>query len=463
MGPPQTSILYFTVQVRSSRKCQAVVIFVFSSRRRHTRSDRDWSSDVCSSDLVPSRADATVRDRRSQRPLPGSHGSYVADAVAGGAADGRRGRGPGAAPGRDREHDPEGRRPHAGARDPPQARRTGGGGRRDPEPTGRAQGAAGAWRGEPVLTGPPIDFDALREDLSGLTQEPAAPRPRKQSQPIDLVALAEDLKGAHPATAPPLPASPSVSPARGRQFPDISPRYDRLGEPMNEAARDIETARGGVATDTSSTAERARRFGQGAVLSMGLPFQPLSPEEARAPATQAAATRYGPAAVQRVQRLAAQPGTPAGDRPSLARRLFEASPLGIVPGLLRREPEAYGGLAGMVLQGEVLRPGPGTALVRGAEGEVGAAAAFRTLGLDPRTATEADVMAAAREAAQRTHPDVAPADRVARGGPADPIVAPQEFNAAMEARAAPPAALGRGPPAPRVPAPRAAETQVPAR
>src|SRR5205807_5810231 len=25
--------------------------FVFSSRRRHTRSDRDWSSDMCSSDL----------------------------------------------------------------------------------------------------------------------------------------------------------------------------------------------------------------------------------------------------------------------------------------------------------------------------------------------------------------------------------------------------------------------------
>src|SRR5206468_6188393 len=30
--------------------------FFFSSRRRHTRSDRDWSSDVCSSDLgVPFR------------------------------------------------------------------------------------------------------------------------------------------------------------------------------------------------------------------------------------------------------------------------------------------------------------------------------------------------------------------------------------------------------------------------
>src|SRR5216683_6268165 len=28
-----------------------LVFFFFSSRRRHTRSDRDWSSDVCSSDL----------------------------------------------------------------------------------------------------------------------------------------------------------------------------------------------------------------------------------------------------------------------------------------------------------------------------------------------------------------------------------------------------------------------------
>src|SRR5438067_5044176 len=35
-------------------------IFFFSSRRRHTRSKRDWSSDVCSSDLgdVEALADA---------------------------------------------------------------------------------------------------------------------------------------------------------------------------------------------------------------------------------------------------------------------------------------------------------------------------------------------------------------------------------------------------------------------
>src|SRR5207249_9620220 len=30
-----------------------VMFFFFSSRRRHTRSKRDWSSDVCSSDLHP--------------------------------------------------------------------------------------------------------------------------------------------------------------------------------------------------------------------------------------------------------------------------------------------------------------------------------------------------------------------------------------------------------------------------
>src|SRR2546429_6535247 len=29
------------------------VSFFFSSRRRHTRCSRDWSSDVCSSDLCP--------------------------------------------------------------------------------------------------------------------------------------------------------------------------------------------------------------------------------------------------------------------------------------------------------------------------------------------------------------------------------------------------------------------------
>src|SRR5690349_23814561 len=34
-----------------SSACMRCVLFFFSSRRRHTRSLRDWSSDVCSSDL----------------------------------------------------------------------------------------------------------------------------------------------------------------------------------------------------------------------------------------------------------------------------------------------------------------------------------------------------------------------------------------------------------------------------
>src|SRR2546430_2798537 len=39
------------------------IIFFFSSRRRHTRFDCDWSSDVCSSDLV--------RDCGPQSHIPG--------------------------------------------------------------------------------------------------------------------------------------------------------------------------------------------------------------------------------------------------------------------------------------------------------------------------------------------------------------------------------------------------------
>src|SRR2546429_3107848 len=34
------------------RQLVYVCVFFFSSRRRHTRCSRDWSSDVCSSDLV---------------------------------------------------------------------------------------------------------------------------------------------------------------------------------------------------------------------------------------------------------------------------------------------------------------------------------------------------------------------------------------------------------------------------
>src|SRR2546429_7050635 len=58
--------------------CDGCVFFFFSSRRRHTRCSRDWSSDVCSSDLV--------RQKPGPRMAPGR--SFVSVVcVAGGAAN----------------------------------------------------------------------------------------------------------------------------------------------------------------------------------------------------------------------------------------------------------------------------------------------------------------------------------------------------------------------------------------
>src|SRR5216683_7102106 len=78
-----------------------MVFFFFSSRRRHTRSDRDWSSDVCSSDLLrnppgpnafPARLLPTARtvalsavapQQRPQRPPAGLRAGADADLQAG--------------------------------------------------------------------------------------------------------------------------------------------------------------------------------------------------------------------------------------------------------------------------------------------------------------------------------------------------------------------------------------------
>src|SRR5699024_8748847 len=49
-----------------------VTLFFFSSRRRHTRSKRDWSSDVCSSDL--SLRDADLRPDLHPADDPGGRG-----------------------------------------------------------------------------------------------------------------------------------------------------------------------------------------------------------------------------------------------------------------------------------------------------------------------------------------------------------------------------------------------------
>src|SRR5690606_39452227 len=41
--------------------------FFFSSRRRHTRFSRDWSSDVCSSDLQLGQSSSTLSGGEAQR------------------------------------------------------------------------------------------------------------------------------------------------------------------------------------------------------------------------------------------------------------------------------------------------------------------------------------------------------------------------------------------------------------
>src|SRR5699024_11911896 len=56
--------------------CHIHLLFFFSSRRRHTRSKRDWSSDVCSSDLLQTilHAGAPLRLYNEKRVLePSSH------------------------------------------------------------------------------------------------------------------------------------------------------------------------------------------------------------------------------------------------------------------------------------------------------------------------------------------------------------------------------------------------------
>src|SRR5207245_5744891 len=46
-----------------------VLVFLLSSRRRHTRCYRDWSSDVCSSDLALAAAEAAGGGERRREAL----------------------------------------------------------------------------------------------------------------------------------------------------------------------------------------------------------------------------------------------------------------------------------------------------------------------------------------------------------------------------------------------------------
>src|SRR5437868_15220849 len=49
---PDHTVFYLRADGLCVEMENVIVAFFFSSRRRHTRSKRDWSSDVCSSDLA---------------------------------------------------------------------------------------------------------------------------------------------------------------------------------------------------------------------------------------------------------------------------------------------------------------------------------------------------------------------------------------------------------------------------
>jgi len=272
-----------------------------------------------------------------------------------------------------------------------------------------------------------------------------------------------------------VPAPARRTPRVRPRFPEYAepPRYDpHTSEPLNEAAREAELEEGAARTyagergrqqlrlDIESPRTRALGFGlgigKGIAAVAALPFQAikavfadLTPEEARNPLTLAAATRYGPAAVEYVRSVAAQSQAPG---PTETEAFVQGlNPLPFLQRIGMRDPEALGQLGGMYLggraAGEAMRPRTGQEIVRGPEATAGAQQAFRDLGLDPATATVDDVKAAFREAAKRSHPDVDPAVRTTHGGSADPIVAVQEFVRLQAARDAALEALGQGPPA----------------
>src|SRR5256886_6100045 len=56
------------------------LFFFFSSRRRHTRFDCDWSSDVCSSDLIPLLARAGMKAAKTAARIRGGEYKRLAEA-----------------------------------------------------------------------------------------------------------------------------------------------------------------------------------------------------------------------------------------------------------------------------------------------------------------------------------------------------------------------------------------------
>lgn len=248
--------------------------------------------------------------------------------------------------------------------------------------------------------------------------------PRKFSE--DLAGLKPQKGGFDPSSF----ASDLEAVAPQQTGPDMR---DIFGEPRNEHERELEEEANAVARSkqpgwlsppvrTTRTAALGLLTGAGrtALSAVALPyhalkavFAPLTPGEARNPLTQAGATRYGPRAVEEVRRVAATPPDTTG-RPSETQAFLQGlNPMPTINAALEGDPRAVGSLLAMPVigkvGGELTR---GTSLVRrGITPET--AEAFRTLGLDQRTASATDVQAAWRERIRDVHPDVNPSAEAA--------------------------------------------------
>lgn len=327
------------------------------------------------------------------------------------------------------------------------------------------------WQDDTTEAKPPSIEDALKGYHPGWENDAATP--------VAVGAPVAEPAPGPPATAVAPAASPFRSPAAARGVLPEPPRFDRFGEPVNEAARDVELAQsagGPPSPEGPSTAERRDAFlgalgknaaataalgatGPAGILAGALQLVdvPGSPLEQSFPTSRGAP----PIAGYGGERYAVTPPAGTGNGgPS------DIAAVQMARGILNRDPAAIGSLAGMAAggaaAGEVYRGRPGTALEPGVSHGPAGEHAFRVLGLDPRNAiTPDDVEAAYRERAKATHPDVPAADRVARGGPADPVEAAFAFNQAAAAKEAALQALGRGRPVQaRRPAPTPPEAPV---
>lgn len=220
---------------------------------------------------------------------------------------------------------------------------------------------------------PPPRRDVLDEVYGAEgQQQPTASAPSTAPSPV-----LDDVYGPEPMVAkpirvtapppPPMVAKPiRVTTAAPRpRFPEYPepPRYDRFGEPQNDAARAEQSERAAVEFAktpgylsppyrTFRTAALGEALGAGETALAGISlipqalrttFSDLSREEARNPLTLAGATRYGPKAVEAVRRAAEQPEQPVGASPQ-AEFLRGLNPLPMVEGALTGDPKSVGGL-----------------------------------------------------------------------------------------------------------------------